>query len=67
MFSDSANKLNENNNTANTVHINKSNNNDQLSENKQQNSHILNEIHTNFQKHANEMKGNIYRENIFYL
>ncbi|EZA48014.1 hypothetical protein X777_14475 [Ooceraea biroi] len=44
--------------SANKAHINKSNNNvNQLSENKQQNSdNILIEIHTNFQKHANEMK-----------
>ncbi|XP_011866806.1 PREDICTED: uncharacterized protein LOC105561434 [Vollenhovia emeryi] len=44
--------------SANKVHINKSNNNvDQFSGSKKQKSdNILNEIHTNFEKHANEMK-----------
>jgi len=57
-FSDSANK----------AHINKSNNNNvyQFGENKNQNSdNILAEIHANFRKHANEMKGNMYGENMF--
>lgn len=55
--------------SANKVHINKSNNNIyQFGESKKQNSNnILVEIHTNFQKRANKMKGNMYGENMFYV
>lgn len=60
-FPDSVNKARTNKSSNNNVY--------QIDGSKKQNSDkILAEIHTNFQKHAIEMKGNIFYKckNIFY-
>lgn len=56
--------------SANEAESSKANNANvhQFSEGEKLNSdNILVEIYTNFKKHANEMKGNMYGKNIFYM